>query len=52
MTNEVETKLKSFVSKEEAAGKAWFGTNWVPVGVGIVIGMIVMAVIHHLSPAG
>lgn len=45
---DVKTEIKSFVAKEDQVAKAWFGSNLVPVGVGIVIGLIVSFVIHHL----
>ncbi len=41
-------EIAQFVAKEEQAAKAWFGSNIVPLGVGIAIGIIVMAIIHHL----
>lgn len=41
-------EIKQFAVKGEKAAEAWFGTNWVPVGVGIIIGLIVGFVIHHL----
>lgn len=48
MTNEVETKIKSFVAQEETAAKAWFGTNWVPFAMGLIAGIVVMLVLHKL----
>lgn len=41
-------EIAKFAAKEEAAAKAWFGTNWVPVAVGILIGVVVMLVIRAL----
>lgn len=41
-------EIKQFVSKEEAAAKAWMGTNMVPLGAGILIGIVAMVIIHHL----
>lgn len=40
--------IKQFVAKEETAAKAWFGSNWVPVAVGIVIGMALEFIIHKI----
>ena len=40
--------IKDFAIKEETAAKAWMGTNWVPVSVGIVIGFLAELIIYHL----
>lgn len=41
-------EIKNFALKEEQAARAWFGTNWVPVSVGIVIGLLVDLAVRHL----
>ena len=46
--NDVKTEIKQFAAKEEQAARAWFGTNWVPVSVGIVIGLVAGWAIYHL----
>lgn len=38
--------IKQFAAKEEAAAKAWFGSNLVPLGAGIAIGLAVSWLIH------
>jgi hypothetical protein len=48
MTDPIKTDIKSFAAKEEAAAKAWLGTNWVPFSVGLVIGIVVMVLLHKL----
>lgn len=45
MTNEVETKIKSFVATEDAAAKAWLGTNWIPYAAGLISGIILSALV-------
>jgi hypothetical protein len=40
--------IKAFATKEEVVAKAWFGTNWVPFAVGMVSGILVTLLIHHL----
>lgn len=40
--------IKQFALKEEAAAKAWFGTNWAPVSVGLIVGMLAEWVLHKL----
>jgi len=46
--SDIKTEIKQFAAKEEAAAKAWFGTNWVPFGIGLAVGIIVTLIIHHL----
>lgn len=41
-------QIQQFAAKEEKAVKAWFGSNWVPVAVGILIGLAIDWVIHRL----
>lgn len=45
---DIKTEIKQFAGKEEQAVRAWFGSNLVPLGIGIVIGLVVSFVIHHL----
>ena len=45
---EPKIEIKAFAAKEEQKAKAWCGTNLVPLSVGILIGIVVMVVIHHL----
>lgn len=46
--NDLEQMAKAKFAEDEKAAKAWFGTNWAPLGVGVVLGLIAAAVIHHL----
>ena len=40
--------IKQFVTKEERAAKAWFGTNLVPFSVGASCGLVLGWLIHLL----
>lgn len=41
-------QIQQFAKKEEKAAKVWFGSNIVPLSAGIVIGIVVELIIHHL----
>lgn len=43
-----DIKISQFEVKEEPVVAAWMGTNLVPLGVGLVVGIVVMVIIHHL----
>jgi len=40
--------IKQFATKEEKIVEAWFGSNWIPFSVGLVLGIIVMLVLNRL----
>lgn len=41
-------QIQQFAAREEKTAKAWFGSNIVPLSAGIVIGIVVEIIIHHL----
>ena len=45
---EIEQKAQAKLLEEEKGARAWFGSNWVPVAVGILIGLAIQWVIHRL----
>lgn len=45
---DIKTEIHQFEVKEAEIAKAWMGTNLVPLGVGLVIGIVVTVIIHHL----
>lgn len=40
--------IKQYIAKEELAAKAWFGTNWVPFAMGLVVGILSMVLLHKI----